>query len=38
MKNSAFIINTSRGEIIEEASLIEALKSKSITGDCIRCF
>ena len=38
MKNSAFIINTSRGEIIEEASLIEALKSKSIAGAALDVF
>jgi D-3-phosphoglycerate dehydrogenase / 2-oxoglutarate reductase len=38
MKNSAFIINTSRGEIIEEASLIEVLKSKSIAGAALDVF
>jgi len=38
MKNSAFIINTSRGEIIEEASLIDALKSKSIAGAALDVF
>jgi len=38
MKNSAFIINTSRGEIIEEASLIEALKSKNIAGAALDVF
>lgn len=32
MKPSAFIINTSRGAIIEETDLIEALKSKKIAG------
>lgn len=32
MKPSAFIINTSRGAIIKETDLIEALKSKKIAG------
>ena len=38
MKNSAFIINTSRGEIIQESSLIEALKNKSIAGAALDVF
>ena len=32
MKPSAFIINTSRGEIIDENALIKALKNKQIAG------
>ena len=32
MKASAFIINTSRGAIIDEAALLEALKSRQIAG------
>lgn len=32
MKSSAFIINTSRGAIIKEADLIEALKNNKIAG------
>ena len=32
MKPSAFIINTSRGELIDEAALIEALKNGKIAG------
>lgn len=32
MKNTAFIINTSRGAIIKEVDLIEALKSRKIAG------
>ncbi|MGY0374188.1 NAD(P)-dependent oxidoreductase [Clostridium sp. JNZ J1-5] len=32
MKSSAFIINTSRGAIIKELDLIEALKNKKIAG------
>ncbi len=32
MKDSSFIINTARGAIINEADLIEALKSKKIAG------
>ena len=38
MKNSAFIINTSRGEIIEEAALIEALKNNKIAGAALDVF
>ena len=32
MKSTAFIINTSRGKIVEEAALIEALQSKRLAG------
>lgn len=32
MKNTAFIINTARGAIINEADLIEALETKKIAG------
>lgn len=32
MKPTAFLINTSRGEIIDEDALIEALKNKQIVG------
>lgn len=32
MKESAILINTSRGPVIDEVSLIEALKSKKIAG------
>jgi D-3-phosphoglycerate dehydrogenase len=32
MKKSAFLINTSRGPIINEVDLIEALKDQSIAG------
>jgi glyoxylate reductase len=32
MKPSAFIINTARGAIIDEAALVRALKAKSIAG------
>ena len=32
MKPSAFIINTSRGALIDEAALIEALKNGTIAG------
>ncbi len=38
MKNSAFVINTSRGEIIEEAALIEALKNNKIAGAALDVF
>ncbi|MBM7622660.1 C-terminal binding protein [Sporohalobacter salinus] len=32
MKESAFIINTARGAVIDEAALIEALKNKELAG------
>jgi lactate dehydrogenase-like 2-hydroxyacid dehydrogenase len=32
MKKSAFLINTARGAVIDEAALIEALKAKTIAG------
>ena len=32
MKPSAFIINTSRGAIIKETDLIEALQNREIAG------
>jgi len=32
MKNSAFLINTSRGKIVNEEDLLEALKNKKIAG------
>ncbi|MER5176368.1 MAG: D-2-hydroxyacid dehydrogenase [Candidatus Nitrosocosmicus sp.] len=38
MKSSAFIINTSRGEVIEETDLIEALKNKKIAGAALDVF
>jgi D-3-phosphoglycerate dehydrogenase len=38
MKSSAFIINTSRGEIIEETALVEALKNNKIAGAALDVF
>lgn len=38
MKKNAIIINTSRGGIINETALIEALKSKKIFGCCLDVF
>ncbi len=35
MKKSAIIINTSRGKVIEETALIEALESGKIAGACL---
>ena len=32
MKPTAFLINTSRGEIVDEDALVETLKSKQIAG------
>ena len=32
MKNTAFIINAARGAVIDEAAMIEALKSGEIAG------
>lgn len=32
MKKNAFLINTSRGEVIDEQALIECLKNKRIGG------
>lgn len=32
MKSTAFLINTSRGKVVEEAALVEALQSKRIAG------
>jgi len=32
MKKTAYLINTSRGPIVEEKALIEALKNKQIAG------
>lgn len=32
MKNSAFLINTSRGPVVDENALVEALKNKQISG------
>ena len=37
MKPSAYIINTSRGPIIEEAALIAALKDERIAGAASMC-
>ncbi|PIR47490.1 D-glycerate dehydrogenase [Candidatus Uhrbacteria bacterium CG10_big_fil_rev_8_21_14_0_10_50_16] len=35
MKKTAFLINTSRGPVIDEAALVQALKQKSIGGAAI---
>lgn len=38
MKKTAFIINTSRGPVIDEKALVEALKNKTIAGAGIDVF
>jgi glyoxylate reductase len=38
MKNTAFLINTSRGQVVEEKSLIKAIKSKWIGGAALDVF
>ena len=38
MKPSTFLINTSRGPIVEEAALVEALRGKRIAGAGIDVF
>ncbi len=32
MKKNAYLINTSRGPVVEEEALIEALRSREIAG------
>ena len=38
MKKSAFIINTARGDIIDEKALVQALNSKEIAGAALDVF
>lgn len=38
MKPSAYLINTSRGPIVDEAALVEALKTKKIKGAALDVF
>ncbi|OHA15678.1 MAG: D-glycerate dehydrogenase [Candidatus Tagabacteria bacterium RIFCSPLOWO2_01_FULL_42_9] len=38
MKKSAYLINTSRGPVIDEKSLVEALKNKTIKGAALDVF
>jgi phosphoglycerate dehydrogenase-like enzyme len=38
MKESAYLINVGRGKLIDEAALIEALKSKQIAGAALDVF
>ena len=38
MKNTSIIINTSRGELINESDLSEAIKQKQIKGACLDVF
>ncbi len=38
MKDTAFIINTARGPVINEAELVEALQEKEIAGAALDVF
>ncbi len=38
MKNGSFIVNTSRGELIDETALVQALQDKSIAGAGLDAF
>lgn len=38
MKNSAYLINTSRGPVVDEKALVEALKNKLIRGAALDVF
>lgn len=38
MKDTAYLINTSRGPVIDEAALVEALRNKTIKGAAIDVF
>jgi D-3-phosphoglycerate dehydrogenase len=38
MKDTAVLVNTSRGPVVHEQALIEALKNKTIAGACLDVF